>query len=306
MKIKKIIVLSLLCLLPFARTTTKELNELDTYIQFKIERDNIPGLALIILKNDQIVYQKGYGWADIENQISMTVQSNFCVASIAKSFTAFAVMQLHEKGKLNVEDPVNKYLPFQVVHPLYPEEKITISNGPSMWINFSEGDPKITLEEWARNYFIPGGKFYHNEGNFERWKPGDGFLYSNGGYGLLAYLVQAVSGLPFNLYCKQNIFTPLGMLNSSFHVSEIDTNTMASMYGFGDFTDLEKDLARKNVNVDSAISQNKTFPLMKYSSPELGAGALYTSANQLSQFLICLMNDGNIEWRSNSEEGNIR
>lgn len=299
----KIIISSLtfFCLLFFGCEKEHQLKDLESFIRFKMERDNIPGLALVIIKGKNIVYEKGFGWADIDKQVRMRTISTFCVSSIAKSITALAVMQLHQKGKLNIDNPVNKYLPFEVVHPLYPEEEITIkqllihtssiSNGPSLWRNFSDGDPKISLEEWVRGYFIPDGKFYHKEGNFERRKPGEGFLYSNGGFGLLAYLVQVVSGLPFNEYCKQNIFKPLGMYNTSFLVSEIDTNTMAAIYGFGDFTDLEKDLACKNVNVDSAISQSKPFPLMNYSSPELGAGELYSSASDLSNFLHLLINE---------------
>ncbi|OGU49607.1 MAG: hypothetical protein A2006_07120 [Ignavibacteria bacterium GWC2_35_8] len=299
----KIIISSLtfFCLLFFGCPKEPQLKDLESFIRFKMERDNIPGLALLIIKNKNIVYEEGFGWADINKQVRMRTVSTFCVSSIAKSFTAIAVMQLHQKGKIEIDSSINKYLPFEVIHPLYQGEEITIkqllthtssiSNGPSLWRNFSDGDPKTPLEEWAQGYFISGGRFYHKEGNFERWKPGEGFLYSNGGYGLLAYLVQVVTGLPFNEYCKQNIFEPLEMSNTSFLVSEIDTNTMAAMYGFGDFIDLEKDIARKNVNVDSAIYQSKPFQLMNYSSPELGAGGLYSSASELANFLHFLINE---------------
>jgi CubicO group peptidase (beta-lactamase class C family) len=304
MNIKVKIVLSLLIFSFLFCSCSDEthLNDLDTFLKFKIERDNIPGLALLIMKNDEIVYKKVYGWANIDNKVPMTVNSTFCVASIAKSFTALAIMQLYENGKINIREPVNNYIPFKVDNPFYPEKQITIeqllshtssiSNGPSMWRNFSEGDPTITIEEWARGYFITDGKYYNKEGNFERWKPGEGFLYSNGGYGLLAYLVECVSGMSFNDYCKKNIFTPLEMKNTSFLISQIDHKSMATMYGYGDFTDLEKDLACKDVNADSAISKNKPFPLMNYSSPELGAGELYSSAEELSHFLVMLMNSG--------------
>ena len=301
---------SILCFLLFliffqiisSCSNDKKFKELKEYIQFKMARDKIPGLVVLIIKDDAIHWSEGFGMANIEKSIPMTEQSILCVASIAKSITAIAVMQLVEAEKLVLDDPINDYLPFEIKHPLHPKENITIaqilthtssiSNGPSLWRNFCNGDSKITIEEWARSYLLPDGRFYHRQGNFERWKPGTDFLYSNGGYGLLAYLVECVSGMTFNDYCQKYIFKPLKMHHSSFLISQLDTLLMATMYGYGDFPDLEKDLAVSKAEADSAIERKTHFRLFNYSSPDVGAGRLYTNSEDLSHYLIAIMNNG--------------
>ena len=280
----------------------KSLPALDEFISFKMDRDQIPGMTVCMVKDDRVVWRNGYGWANIEQQMPMNDQSVFCVASIAKSVTAMAVLQLAERGQLDIDEPINHYIPFVVRNPHFPEAEITIkqvllhtsgiSNGPSLWRHFSNGDPAVSLASWANGYFTPGSEFYHPEGNFERWAPGENFQYSNGGYGLLAFLVEHVSGETFNQYCIEHIFKPLEMHRSSFLVSLLDSSEMATMYGYGDFEDMERDLARSREQAEAMSVAGKPYPLYHYSSPELGAGGLYTCAADLSHFLIAIMNGG--------------
>jgi CubicO group peptidase (beta-lactamase class C family) len=97
-------------------------------------------------------------------------------------------------------------------------------------------------------YFLPGGRYYHGEGNFGVGKPGEGFLYSNSGYALLAYLVEAVSGLPFGQYCRENIFIPLKMSNTSFKADDIPHGILSTMYSYGYNMDLQRDLMASNTD----------------------------------------------------------
>ena len=275
---------------------------LDEYINFKMERDNIPGLAVCLVNRNKIVWAKGYGWANTEKKIPMTVNSVFGVASISKSITATAIMQLYEKGLIDIYSPINKYIPLKLKHPDYPAEDLTIaqilnhtasiSNGPSLWRTYTCLENKISLEEWAKGYFMPEGEYYNSEGNFARFKPGEGFQYSNAGYALLSYLVEYVTGKSFNSYCRDNIFEPLGMKNSSFNVLDLDNNDIATMYSYGYGWDLEKDLIQKDIDHKKIIQSDYYFPLCNYTSPTFVAGGLYTSAEQLSKFLIFLMNEG--------------
>ena len=279
-----------------------KMSQLNEYINIKMERDKIPGLAVCLIKDDKIVWEKGYGWANTEKKIPMTVNSVFGVASISKLITATAVMQLYEQGLININNPINKYLPFKIQHPDYPDYDITISqilnhtasisNGPSLWRTFNCLKNKIGLEEWVKGYFIQGGAYYNKDGNFERFKPGDGFQYSNAGYGLLAYMVEYITGISFNEYCRDNIFEQLGMNNTSFNVIDFDANDLATMYSYGYGWDLEKDLIQKDIDWKKIIQSDYFFPLCHYTSPTFAAGGLYTSAEQLSKFLISLMNSG--------------
>lgn len=280
----------------------KPMKLLDEYINFKMVRDNIPGLAACLIKDDKIIWAKGYGWADTEKKTLMTTNSVLGVASISKLITAAAVMQLYERNLIDLYSPINKYLPFKIQHPDYPGYDITIaqllnhtasiSNGPSLWRTYTCFENKIKLEEWVKGYFIPGGKYYHREGNFGKFKPGEGFQYSNAGYGLLSYLVELISGESFNEYCRQHIFNPLGMGSTSFVFSEIDKSSLARMYSYGYGWDLERDLIQQEINYRNIIKSDYFFPLCYYTSPVFAAGGLYTSAEQLSKLLIALMNNG--------------
>lgn len=278
-----------------------KMKQLDEYLTFKMDRDKIPGLAVCLVKDDKIVWQKGYGWAHTEQKTPMTINSVFCVASISKLITATAVMQLYEKSLIDIYSPVNKYLPFKIYHPDFPGVEFTIaqvlnhtasiSNGPCLWRTFTCTE-EIDLQEWARGYFIPGGKYYDGDGNFSKFKPGEGFQYSNAGYGLLAYLVEQVSGHPFNVYCRNNIFQPLEMNNTSFHAPDRDEKNLATMYSYGYGWDLEKDLIQANIDRGRIIQSDYFFPLCNYTSPTFAAGGLYSSAEQLSKLLVALMDGG--------------
>ncbi|MEW6194270.1 MAG: serine hydrolase [Bacteroidota bacterium] len=279
-----------------------KLKLLDEYINIKMERDKVPGLAICLVKDNKIVWAKGYGWANTEKKIPMTMSSVLGVASISKLVTATAIMQLYEQGLIDIHGSINKYLPFKIQHPDFPGHDLTIeqilnhtasiSNGPSLWRTFNCLENKMSLEEWTKGYFIPGGKYFNSEGNFERFKPGDGFQYSNAGYGLLSYLVEHVSGKNFNDFCQDNIFEPLGMTNTSFNVTELNENDFATMYSYGYGWDLEKDLIEKDIDRGKIIQSDYFFPLCNYTSPTFAAGGLYTSAEQLSKFLISIMNGG--------------
>ncbi|MFZ1290411.1 MAG: serine hydrolase [Melioribacteraceae bacterium] len=280
----------------------KPMKLLDEYINIKMERDKIPGLSVCLIKDGGIVWSNGYGWANTEKRIPMTISSVLGVASISKLITATAIMQLHEQGLINIYSPINKYLPIKIQHPAFPNYDMTIaqvlnhtasiSNGPSLWRTYTCFENKMTLEEWTEGYFIPGGKYYDSDGNFGRFRPGDGFQYSNAGYGLLSYLVEHVSGKSFNEYCRQNIFDPLGMTNTSFIISDMCESDLATMYTYGYGWDLEKDLIQKNIDHEKIIKSDYFFPLCHYTFPTFAAGGLITSTEQLSKFLILLMNEG--------------
>ena len=279
-----------------------QLRTLREYIDFKIERDHIPGLAACIVKGDEVVWSQGFGFQKIDARMPMTPQSVIGTASITKIVTAIAIMQLRERGKLNLDDPVNKFLPFAIRHPKYPEVDMTIaqllchtastSNGPSLWRCFSCDEQPLSRKQWAEAYFLPGGKYYNEGGNFGTDRPGEKFLYSNSGYGLLAYLVEAVSGLPFDRYCREKIFAPLMMSNTSLNVSDIQPKTLSTMYSYGYNMDLERDLMAPNTDCARAIEADYFFPLCNYTTSTQGAGGMYSSVEQLAHLLIALTNGG--------------
>lgn len=174
-----------------------------------------PGCALAVIKDGQIVYQRGYGMADLEHDIPITPASVFYVGSVSKQFTAFAVALLAERGKLSLDDDVRKYIPElpdygspitvrHLVHHTSGLRDYNVLMSLAGRRNDEAFDNQTILEVTARQ----------KELNF---KPGEQYLYSNTGYALLALIVERVSGTKFSRFAEENIFKPLGMNDSHFH-----------------------------------------------------------------------------------------
>ena len=254
--------------------------EVEKYIVNQLIENKIPGIACCVVKDNRMIWSGAYGWANIEKGIPMSIDGIMNIASISKTFTATAVMQLWEKELLRLDTDINLYLPFPVRNPHHPETPITIFHllthtssivdGDYYDASYSDGDPVISLEDWIAGYLEPGALFYSEEQNFSQAKPGTLREYSNVGYGLLGYLVERISGMPFNDYCRLHIQEPLGMEQSGWFIHEIDSSRHIIPYEFAD--------------------ANK--PLELYSFPNYPDGLLRTSVRELSFFLLAIMNGG--------------
>jgi len=256
----------------------------ESYISQHIAENKIPGIAACVVKGDQIVWSGAKGYANMEREIPMDTEMVMNIASISKTFTATAVMQLWEQGRIGLDDDINDYLPVSIRNPYHPDQSITlfqllthtssIVDGKFYDASYSDGDPQISLEDWIRGYLLPGGSYYDDLQNFSVAEPGSQHDYSNVGYGLLGYLVEQISGMPFNLYCQKNILSPLGMKQSGWFLHEVDTNRHITPYEFEE-------------------GQNKALNL--YSFPNYPDGLLRTSVNDLSKFLTAIINGGSYE-----------
>lgn len=307
---------------------TKQQDPLDEFFEGIINRTPLAGVTACVIKEGQVVWSKGYGWADIENEIPMSPDKIQNIGSISKTFTATAVMQLWEKGLFNLDDDVNDFLPFTVKNPRFPEAIITfrqllshrssILDGPAYDASYACGDPTITLETWIAEYFTPGGEYYDAEKNFHIWKPGEeGEIpaepraYSNLGFGLLGYLVERISGEDFHDYTKAHIFEPLAMEESAWLISGINVENHSVPYTFvpegfkpEEGMTLEslpfrfpKRIILTQRDKDSPPKKGAFFPHCLYSFPNYPDGLIRTSLNQISHYLTAYMNDGEYEGR---------
>lgn len=184
--------------------------KLDSLLKRINKRHDFHG-AVLVAKNNKIVYQNHIGYADFRKKASLNQASIFQLASVSKQFTAAAILQLKEKGKLKLTDTVNFYF------PEFPYRNITIKN----LLNHTAGLPNyfwIAENEWNKEK-PPTNKDLMNalpNSKAQRFfRPGRNFDYSNTGYFVLASIVEKISGLSFQDYLKQNIFDPLEM-NDSF------------------------------------------------------------------------------------------
>jgi len=132
-------------------------------------------------------------------------------------------------------------------------------------------DSPISLAALMRGYLIPGGAYYDKDKNFEPKAPGTIAEYSNMGMVLAGYLVEVISGVPFDQFCKDHIFTPLGMHKTSWRLAGIDQSMLAMPYN------------------KSSVGY---VPYGHYGEPDYPDGMLRTSINELAQFLISYMQDG--------------
>ena len=219
----------------FAQSTahikTQEMeNKVDSLIMPLVDEGLLSGSILIAIRGN-ILFAKGYGFADRENNILITPETIFRIGSITKPITAIAIMQLHEKNKLDINDPLNRYL-----HDFPNGDKITLyhllthtSGIPSYDWRRSEDKPQKldVVINWIKELTLQS-------------KPGEKFMYSNSGYALLAYIIEKVSGLKYEDYLKENIFIPCGMNKTGLYSMNNPLSNMAFGYGRINYDGFEK------------------------------------------------------------------
>ncbi len=243
---------------------------------------HIPGLSASIVRNNRILWTGSYGYANISQNLPVKDTTLFMLASISKTITGTALMQLYEQGYFDLDDPINDYLPFQVHNPMFPLKKITfrmlLTHTSSIRDNWGvlsplylPGDPVIPLGEYLKEYLTPRGEYYHRFLNFYHQRPGTDWHYCNEAAALAGYLVEVISDMPFDEYCEINIFKPLDMDETAWFLADLNISHIAVPYGW---------------NGTNFISYGQ------YGYPDYPNGQLRTSATQLSHFLLMMMNNG--------------
>jgi CubicO group peptidase (beta-lactamase class C family) len=151
-------------------------------------------------------------------------------------------MILVDEGKVGLDVPVEDYLPFDVENPNCPGVAITLrqilthtSSIVDNWDIYDAhttiGDSPIALGDFVQGYVVPGGAYYDAEGNFAKACPGQVNDYSNVAVALLGHLVEVIVGIPFDQFCEERIFEPLGMDETSFRLADLDLSRVAMPYG---------------------------------------------------------------------------
>lgn len=186
---------------------------------------HLPGVAVGVVADQHLVWAKGFGFADVAKNVPMTPQTKFRMASHSKLFTATAIMQLREAGKLRLDDPVSKHLPWFTVKPASDDDpEITIEE----LLTHSSGLPREASAHWTTFDFPTSAELKAlmpaRQAAFApdvRWK------YSNLAYSIAGLVVEAVSGQTWADYVQQHIYGPLGMTSSS-----VDRNVPGLAVGY--------------------------------------------------------------------------
>jgi CubicO group peptidase (beta-lactamase class C family) len=252
-----------------ARTSSPDVARIDALITSHMQADHIPGVAVVIVNGSQVIHQRGFGIADSTGR-AVTPQTPFLLGSITKSFTALAIMQLVEAGKIDLDAPVQRYLPWFHVADRNASAQITVRN----LMNHTSGMPTGAGETAALSTETLE-QFVRSLGTVELTAPvGKTFQYCNANYIILGLLVQMVSGQEYGTYIQRNILTPLGMQNSYVSVQQAQRHGLAQGYHW---------LFGMPTPVDDL---DLHYPAL------LPAGLLISSAEDLSHYLVAQMNGG--------------
>ena len=259
---------------------------LDAFVRAHMRIAHVPGLAACVVRGGDIVWAKGYGWADIARRRRVTSDTDFMLASVSKTVMATALMQLVQQGRVDLQADVDTYLPFRVRNPQHRGRPITpwmllthTSSIRDAWAtldaSYVRGDSPVPLASFVRSYFTPGSRYWR-PGDFYDFAPGHAYRYANMGATLAGYLVQAVTHKGFDRVCERTIFAPLGINTTSWHLSGLDPATVAMPYQY-------------------MRSTGRYRPYGQYGYPDYPDGELRTSVSQLGRFLAAYMNGGSYQ-----------
>ena len=227
----------------------------------------VPGAAVLVLKDGQPVFRRGYGLAVVEDGTPVSPATNFRLASVSKQFTAAAILLLAEDGRLSIDDPLKKWLPGlpAVADAMTLRQLLSHTSGlldyedlmdPADTRQVHDIDVLHLLQKENRTYFAPGSSY----------------RYSNSGYALLALVVGKASGNDFASFLRQRIFLPLGMTATFAHQDGVD-EVPNRAYGY---SQIDGHWQRTDQSTTSAV---------------LGDGGIYSSIDDLAKWDAALYDE---------------
>lgn len=239
------------------KSSTALLYKLTQRLDSTENHGSIKGFSVVMVNQDSILYNRGFGYADVDNKIKYTDSTIQNIASISKTLIGIALLKAQELGKLKLDDPIHDYLPFDVVNPFFPNEKITIrhlATHTSTILDtdiydeksyvYMKGEPSsgnglsrkslypkrnIPLIDYQKEVLSKEGKWYLENG-FSNNKPGQLYQYSNTAAALAAAIIEIASGVTYVDFTKQYILRPLGMQHTGWSFDDIDVSKHSMLY----------------------------------------------------------------------------
>lgn len=241
-----------------------------------MRHSKVPGMSIGAVLDGRSVYTRGFGARNREKNLPMTPDTLWRIASISKSFCAMAIMQLIEKGKVDLHAPVSKYIDFKLGKK---DKPITVHH----LLSHSSGVPELdaTTAATEKNMFIPMSSekdfltFVNKAGTEIFNDPGRIFLYNNDMYTCLGFIVEKLTGMKYADYVKERILKPLGMSRSTFIQEEFENDRDITV-GY----------------VPSKDGQSLDLSTLQDDPLEYACGGLYSSVRELQNYMIALMNGG--------------
>ena len=249
-----------------------------------MQKHEVVGMSVAVVKDGDIAYSKSFGLKDRENSVPLKEEDLFRIASISKSFSATAIMQLVEAGKVSLQDDFSKLVGFRVRKPKFPETVITLKMvlSHTSSINDSQGYFELDVIDPSRN--ADWAKSYND------YEPGKGYRYCNLNFNMTGAVIERLSGERFDSYIKNHILKPLN-LYGGYCVDSLNTNLFVTLYSYdsaGGFTPSPMAYASR--------AEQMADYRMGYSTPIFSpTGGMKISAPDLARYMIMHMNRGSFE-----------
>jgi len=189
----------------------QNLTKIDSLLQGKYP-DNAPGATFLISKNGRVIYKKAFGLANLELNVPMKTNNVFKIGSLTKQFTAISILMLMEKGKLNLDDEITKFIPD------YPTNgnKITIHHLLTHTSGIKDYTKVKGLKAIAQKDLTPLELINFSKNESIDFVPGEKYKYNNSGYVILGYIIEKVTGQPYADFVEERIFKKLEMTTSQY------------------------------------------------------------------------------------------
>lgn len=264
---------------PVGAVGSNDFAAIDRYVQKEMDAQRIPGLALGIVEGNRILHLRGFGKAD-ESGRKVTPQTLFFNGSTTKSFTALAIMQLHEAGKVDLDAPVQRYLPWwrvadaeasariTVRHLLYQVSGLSKATGNEHATSGDSRPSAVALEDQVRE--LRSAKLTEPVG--KTWQ------YSNANYNTLGMIVQTVSGQSYETYLRDHILVPLEMRNSVMSVTAAKSHGLVTGYRYWFGFPFAADLPFNNGNLPAGGLISSVEDMAHYLSAQVNRGRYGTKS----------------------------
>ncbi len=266
----------------------------DLKLEALIKKYQISGMSIIHTNKCEIDYFISLGYESLENKKLTTDKTIYRIASVSKIIVALGIMKLIEQGYLDINEDVSKYLGYKLQNPNHPEKVITLKMIMTQTSSLCDGShdtlgydgvngPKMAVS-LERLLTDPTYEYYY-EKTFTKEVPGSTWLYSNLGCGVLACIIEKVTGKLFTDYIKEILLNPLG-IDGGFRVDQVkDVDSIASLY---EFENQKLELIR-----NKEIFFEVLFPKYTLGDNFRGpAGGLFIGAKDLSKIMLMMMNKG--------------
>ncbi len=240
------------------------------------------GLAIVVVKNGKPVYEKAFGYKDLETKAPLTTNDLFRIASISKSFSSTAIMQLIEKGKVSLDDDISDLVGFKVRNPKFPDTKITLEMMLSHRSSLNDSNGYFTFDVLDTTKNKDWAKSYNN------YEPGTDYEYCNLNFNMIGAVLERLTNVRFDNYIKQQILNPL-KLEAGFCVDSLDQKRFAKLY------DKENGVYVEQKAAYNPRSEEIKNYKMGVSTPVFSpTGGMKISAKDLAKYMQMHMNHGKL------------